>query len=272
MSKKVAKKGQIPTSKRWLFTWFNYPKDWRSTVSPFLRKKGAYVIGEEVCPTTGRPHLQGYCEFKKRLRPFSLGLSREIRWEKAKGTRLHNTTYCTKDGSYVSHGLGIPPAVAKMHWRYLRPCQRGIVAKFLEPEDPLWGRNLWWFWEEGGNWGKTVTAMHMVDYRGAMVLGGARNDIFCGVAAMLDKGIMPPIVVFNLVQDAGNKVSYAAMESIKDGMFFSPKYESGMCRFNKPHIVVFANRPPAEGRMSCDRWRVVNVTEWSGLMGAIRGD
>ena len=38
--------------------------------------------------------------------------------------------------------------------------------------------------------------------------------------------------------------------------FFSGKYESGMVRYNKPHVIIFANCRPDIEKLSKDRWKV----------------
>ena len=50
---------------------------------------------------------------------------------------------------------------------------------------------------------------------------------------------------------------YAAMEKIKDGLFFNTKYESVMKYRLKPaHVIVFANGDPQRDRLAADRWDV----------------
>ncbi len=56
-------------------------------------------------------------------------------------------------------------------------------------------------------------------------------------------------------------VSYQALEEIKDGIFFSGKYEGGMKIFNSPHVICFANFSPAEHKLSGDRWVVEEVSK-----------
>jgi len=66
-----------------------------------------YLIeGSEICPTTGRPHIQGYVWLKKELRPPAIvKLYPHIsHFEKAKGTPWQNFTYCSKDKDFVEYG------------------------------------------------------------------------------------------------------------------------------------------------------------------------
>jgi len=67
------------------------------------------VVGSEVCPTTGRQHIQGYVSFTakvdfntlKKLLPDD-----KSHIEQCKGTELDNMDYCMKEGNYLE--LGIP--------------------------------------------------------------------------------------------------------------------------------------------------------------------
>jgi len=46
---------------------------------------------------------------------------------------------------------------------------------------------------------------------------------------------------------------YSFLESVKDGMVFSPKYESRMKYYGKVHVVVMMNQWPNEALLSADR-------------------
>jgi len=67
-------------------------------------------------------------------------------------------------------------------------------------------------------------------------------------------------VIFDVPRDNGNKISYKSVESIKNGMIYSPKYESKYKLFNSPHIIIFANEPPQLEKLSIDRWVVKEIT------------
>jgi hypothetical protein len=91
-----------------------------------------------------------------------------------------------------------------------------------------------------------------------MVVEGANNDILCGVAKHIEEhGDAPRIIIFDIPRVNEGGVSYQAIEKLKNGYFFSGKYESGMCRFNSPHLIIFSNDPPVMEKLSEDRW-VVN--------------
>ena len=225
---------------------------------------------EDGKPTT--PHLQGFGVFNKKKRPIGyfktlLGHAR-THFAKMKGSILENVVYCTsefrEDGVTRKRKIGgdvykrgLPRPVVKMTYGHLTDDQKEIVDKYKEFEDPLFGREIHWYWEPDGEWGKTKTQKYMFDNMGATGVGGHKKDMFYALSELKKKhGEVPPIVIINLVKDTDMQyVSYAGMESIKDGWFFSPKFESGMCRFNSPHLLVFANAEPDMSRFTKGRGR-----------------
>lgn len=80
------------------------------------------------------------------------------------------------------------------------------------------------------------------------------------VKLLCDKNSPPKIIVFDIERSRENFVSYGGIEEVKNGLFFSPKYEGGMCIYNSPHIFVFANFPPDETQLSEDRWNIINIS------------
>ena len=56
------------------------------------------------------------------------------------------------------------------------------------------------------------------------------------------------------------QISYASLESIKNGMVCNTKYETGVKIFNSPHLFVFANFPPTKPEeLSADRWKIFQI-------------
>lgn len=92
-----------------VFTWNNYPEDWKERL---ISLEAVYLIGgQETAPTTGTPHIQGYCQFKQQLRisefakrawevtctvhgDRSTGISK---FEPAYGTPQQNIEYISKE-------------------------------------------------------------------------------------------------------------------------------------------------------------------------------
>jgi len=255
-------KKQISPSKHWVFTLNNYKEEdlkLFSSIVPDICDK--CIIGKEV-GESGTPHLQGYIKFKTKVRP--MGIFKEckaIHWEikKKYATEMDNFKYCSKDGN-IFINIGFPKPVVKVSYDMLRPNQKVIVDAFKEDENAIFGRKIHWKWETTGNWGKSFLCLHMIDYCGAFVCEGANKDILYGLKEWIEKhGECPRIVIFDIPRVSEGHVSYKAIESVKNGFFYSSKYEGGMCRFNKPHILCFANEPPDYSKLSEDRWMSQNL-------------
>jgi len=52
---------------------------------------------------------------------------------------------------------------------------------------------------------------------------------------------------------------YSFVESVKDGMVFSPKYESRMKYYDKVHVVVMMNMQPNMDLLSADRYDIIEL-------------
>lgn len=225
-----------------------------------------YIFGEEYGETKDTPHIEFAFTIKngKRMRRSALKklfCKEGMFLDKMKGTLLQQD-YCKKEGNKVLTNIKFPRPIALMDRKYLSEKQCYIVDLFKEYEDPLFGRMLYWFWEDTGNWGKSKTALHMVDYCDALLVGGAGNDILYGFTQYIEKhGDAPKTLIFDIPRACENNISYKSIESIKNGCIFSPKYESGMVRFNRPHIVVFSNFHPDLSSLSEDRWIIEELTE-----------
>lgn len=101
ISSLAPKKGQISPAKCWAFTINNYTDSIILSLSSIVPLVNYLIVGKEVGEKTHTPHLQCYAEFKKKLRPLSLGLTKSIHWEKAKGNRQQNEAYCKKDDNVI---------------------------------------------------------------------------------------------------------------------------------------------------------------------------
>jgi hypothetical protein len=261
---------RVNPGKKWCFTYNNYPTGGVEALeecfgSTHARNLKSWIFGEEV-GESGTRHLQGFLFFNKNVRPLSFfkeEWAKKSHWEKCKGSMLDNVKYCSKDGKvHKSADIVIPKATVLMTRDLLTEPQKALCDLFLKDEDPLFGRTIFWRWEAVGNWGKTKTAMYMVDQMGAIYVSGKAADAKSGIAAYVEKnGQAPRLVVIDVPRTKGSKyISYEAIESIKNGVFFNTKYESGMLRFNRPHVLVFANEPPCDlNRLSADRWDIQNL-------------
>ena len=109
-------KKQSPIALRWLFVLNNYTNEDISSIVPTLSEECKILsIGKEI-GESGTPHLQGYCEFKRKIRPKSLGLTQRIHWGDKDGrpckkhcSREANLKYTQKEGNVlISKGVPLP--------------------------------------------------------------------------------------------------------------------------------------------------------------------
>lgn len=230
----------------------------------------------EICPETGGFHYQGFASFKnarqlggvvKLLKPH--GKHPHCSVAKAKDDE-DSRTYCSKEDTRApghSPYEGGWPARLKdpLEGKELRPFQAELKALIAtEPDD----RKVIWYWETKGNIGKTTIAKHLcMKDPTCIFVNGRAADIKNMIMVMKEKGKEVKTVLFGIPRTAQDYVSYAALEEVKDGIFFSGKYEAGMVIMNTPHVIVMANFPPDMTKLSADRWDVRDLNEqplWGG--------
>lgn len=254
-------------AKYWTFRWSNYPEDWKDgKIVPDFMQGGCvgYVIGEEICPTTGTPHLQGYAEFKTKIRWTAFkNLPKGIEWQpRARyATKRNNLDYCSKEGKFVSWGTCeiVPEYKINIELRMWQVELKNILDE--EPND----RTIHWYWEPDGCQGKTTFQKWIFlnyKHKGCVVLSGKGSDMKNGVVkwSEMNEKKLPKIVLINIprCQDTDH-VSWQGIEEIKDMFFFSGKYEGGMVCGPNPHVFIFSNEEPPTCKLSQDRWNIVRI-------------
>lgn len=127
-------------------------------------------------------------------------------------------------------------------------------------------RHVQWLWESQGGKGKSFMARYLMATTSTLVLeAGKKSDLAHIVASTVP---FPSIVVFDLARTTAPEEGeshrldsvYSLMESLKNGYLISTKYNSTSMTFKVPHVVVFANFPPDESKMSADRWQIQNIS------------
>ena len=115
-----------------------------------------------------------------------------------------------------------------------------------------------WFYDTKGGAGKSVFAKYLCLYYNAIYLSrGNYKDLI----NLIYKSDNVNIVILDLPRNNGNRVSYDALEAIKNGIICNVKYETGMKVFDSPHIIVFSNERPDLTCLSKDRWNIKNITQ-----------
>lgn len=243
---------RISASKYWCFTLNNWKKEELDEIINICGSN-KYCIGEEI-GEKNTPHLQGYVGFDKKFRPFETFPNKRISWRKCKGNLDQNTAYTTKDG--IIHSNFYKP-LRLLHPDHFYPWQKDIIDLISTPAND---RSIYWYWEPTGKSGKTAIAKFICTKYNAIVVSGKSTDCKNGILQYYNsKKIYPEIIIFDIPRCNVNYISYEAMESIKNGLFFSGKYEGGMCIFNCPHVICFANEEPNTNELSTDRWEIKRI-------------
>lgn len=279
----------------WCFT-LNNPTTDRITWDPLLIGYAVYQkeVGEE-----GTPHFQGYVEAKKQMRLPQMIKMFQAHWTVARrvdkahdyclkeDTRVDGpwTFGCrtvagkrtdiealkrmvddgaTRDEIYLAMPDALDRYPRMLAYGLERAKRQKVLEIVLDPRpwqsdvikiadsDPD-ERKVYWYSDIEGNQGKTYLAKYLVQKYGAYYNNGGKGaDILFGYDS-------ERVVIFDYVRDSKDFVNYGVIEQLKNGILYSPKYQSTMKVFPIPHVFVFANFRPDESKMSSDRWVITDL-------------
>lgn len=244
-------------------TWFDFPGDWPEILSIHCMR---FVGQEEVCPDTGRVHLQFFCVFKN-AKTFTAvcGLFPGAHMEVTQNVHAARN-YCRKSRTAVEgslHHKGMEKWIRAQPKDPLSnlepyPWQQEVLDLIEEEPDD---RTIHWYWEPTGNVGKSALTKHIVlKYKDKVLpIGGKAADMKHLISGFLDKNAELRAVLIDLTRSREKFVSYEGIEEIKNGLIVNTKYETAVKVFDPPHVVVFANWAPDMSALSADRWHVVLI-------------
>lgn len=231
------------------------------------------IVQTELCPTSARKHYQASALFKKGKVRLTEKLSR------TKYKNLCHTEplididksleYCTKPETRV-------PGTEPINWNWprpkpteclvpldtirplqqLRPWQAQLMRMLRRTPD---ARKILWIVDSEGGAGKSALVRHLTDcWLDAVIVSGKKDNIFNQLLTLANTSDQVfGVIMYDVPRCASDFVSYDSVEKIKDGMFYSGKYEGGVCKFSgHPHVVVFSNQMPKLHEMSVDRWAI----------------
>lgn len=139
----------------------------------------------------------------------------------------------------------------KMKSIKLRKWQQDVLEQLKQQND----REVIWVYDSLGNNGKT----HLAKY-----LMATENTYYCQNGKVSDISYAfnnEEYVVFNYTRHQEEFINYSIIESFKDGILFSPKYESKTKIFEPCKVVVMANFKPDKTKLSLDRWNIIDLEE-----------
>lgn len=241
-----------------------------------------FCMQEEIAPTTGMRHIQGYLGFYKKIRARNYFKKHypqvgKIHWDKlGKGTHLEYAWYCHKDDTRIPGGrrwarkLLVPVVPLSRVNDVLREWQAILHGKLKRNEN---SRKLFWIYGETGLEGKTWFMHFLEDEHNCLVVSGAKKDMMYTAKIWSEAHLFctPEFIIIDVPrsqfkEDGSLALSWAGLESLMDGRGFASKYESSSWRFGSQvrATVVFANHPPPPNRntlLSADRWEVICIRD-----------
>lgn len=159
----------------------------------------------------------------------------------------NNVSLSSVPGAIAAWGIR-PDDYEKMkepeNWR---PWQAQLLAVLSTPlpddaQNPEY-RLIHWVYDKNGSAGKSLLSAFLEDHRGAYATSWGRAiDVYYDLS--MQPSLKRRTLVFDLPRRAELTDFYSPMEKIANGKFFSTKYVPKLVRFNRGHIVVFANFMP----------------------------
>ena len=132
----------------------------------------------------------------------------------------------------------------------LREWQTDVLDYILAPPHK---REIYWIYDAIGGQGKTELARYLEEQHNAFTIQSAK------VADMAHYFQMPQRLSYSILRDIEGRVPYAFIESCKNGYVQATKYEGGIKKFPRPHVLIFSNFRPDRSKLSEDRWKIVNL-------------
>jgi hypothetical protein len=220
-----------------------------------------WIYGEEVCPTTSRKHLQGFMSLKKKMRLSELKIPGNPHIEPCLGSEEQNVKYCSKDK--VIKSFGFPKPIETIKAEDFNTLQKKIYELFLAPVQK---RHIYWFYDREGGAGKSDMCKYLYIHHKILFCNGGRCADLVNLVFNCDE---VPAMIWDLPRDH-SRLSYVAIEAIKNGMVCNTKYETGVKVFNPPHIFILSNSLPDDlDKLSKDRWVLYEVSDRGNIVESI---
>lgn len=252
-----AQRRQRNRSRGWFLTLNNHTEQETTALLDCCAADGASYVVQEERGEEGTPHLQGYIHFKNQIAFSTIKQwNPRCHWERARSV-AHAVAYCSDPTKRVGRIWATGFTVDTRDLRIvlepnLYDWQKNLLQE-LRGEPHM--RNIIWYCDVEGGTGKTAFARFLLKNipHTMFVTTGSSKDIAYQV---IKSSWNPETVIFNLPRTAEGGMSYGALESLKDGVIFSGKYEGGAKLFPPPHVVVMANFLPDLTKLSMDRWDI----------------
>lgn len=135
----------------------------------------------------------------------------------------------------------------------LQPWQSDLLTRLENDADD---RSIEFYVDQEGGRGKTWFCRYMLTHSDAcqVLTVGKKSD----VAYLIDES--KHIFLFNVPRGQMEYLSYSLLESLKDRILMSTKYQGRIKHWYKNvHVVVFSNEEPNHEKLTADRYYITNL-------------
>lgn len=181
-----------------------------------------------------------------------------------------NFAYAAKYGKFIKEQVAVQrmaagknSLLAEYEGVSWKPWQQDVLNVIAGTPDP---RKIHWIWEPTGNVGKSFLAKYiMLTSSATLMESGKKVDMAYIFAQNPTKTVMIDLSRTSAPVDGKDYLGgmYSLLETLKNGVLTSTKYESQVISFPRPHVIVFANWEPDYTKWSSDRYDVTNLSELS---------
>lgn len=133
----------------------------------------------------------------------------------------------------------------------MNEAQKAIMNRVESQTD----REITWVVDTEGNKGKTYLAKYLHSQNPDKVC--YFQNIRTQDATYNYNG--QDLVIFDFTREQHERVNYSIIESLKNGIVFSAKYEPILKHYKPPKILCYSNWYPDETKLSNDRWDIINL-------------
>lgn len=143
---------------------------------------------------------------------------------------------------------GIAQANAEIEGIILRKWQDNLVEELKEKPDK---EKIIWYVDIIGGCGKsTLCDKVLATFKDSMLFENGKT------ADIAHSWNGQQICLFDFSRSNESHINYGVIESLKNGRIYSGKYNGGLKRFGRPHVVCFSNFHPDKSKFSEYKWDI----------------